>query len=112
MEEFTKLMIAALADSITKKQRDSNGYEIQSPFDNFLYRWIEANKVEILEAMSKKINMDETARKIAENVTKEIERFGGSMSYDTERFKGKLDALVMEKLAARIASTIELPKSN
>ncbi len=110
MEEFTKLMIAAIADSITKKQWDNNGYEIASPIDSFLYKWIESNKVEILEAVGKKVNMDETARKIAENITNEIERFGGSMSYDTEKFKGKLEAMVMDKLATRIASTMTIPK--
>lgn len=109
MEEFTKLMVASIADSLVKPTLDQFGNQMQSPLQNFLYRWSEEHKAEIQESIGKKVNIDEVSRKIADDVVKQIERFGGSMSYDVEKFKGKLDSLVMEKLAERIASRIELP---
>ncbi len=110
-DNFSQLLMEALVKVLIMPQRDSYNNVLESPVNNAVRLWAEANKDEIGKKVVDKISSDKIATVVADKVIQLLERFGGNYSsYDKEKYKVELDKMITEKLAERIAAKMNLDK--
>ena len=112
MENFDQMLMDGLVRQLILSSTDQYGNKVSNPVEQAVGKWAEAHKVEILEKVATKLDINKLADAVAKNVVEMIQMFGGRYSnYDRSNYKQELDKLITEKLAERIAYTIEIPKS-
>jgi len=112
-DNFSEMLMKAIASTLLQQTKDVYGNIIDSPVDQAVRKWSEDHKGEIFDKVVEKLSMDKIATSVAIKVIEIMERFGGGYSsYDRTQFKDKLDTLITTKLAERIASKIDIGKTN
>ena len=112
-DNFSEMLMKAIASVLLTQTKDQYGNILNNPVDEAIRKWAEDHKAEVFDKVVEKLSMDKIAEAVANKVIDIASRFGGSYSsYDRTQFKDKLDLLITQKLAERIASKIDISKQS